>query len=138
MSEQEQGDKVLEGARIGKEIESKKIDINPFLGKKTRIREMVIKTRKMQKQDVGMVDSYYVQVKTEPVGKTPEGEPMYASKLFGLKKDADSGEIGWSNQGKLAAFLKAKGVSHPDDIIGVEVTTKASDPDSNGNEWLTF
>ena len=124
--------------KIGKEVETPKLDITPFLGVKTKIHYYEIGVKTFTNKDGSPKKSYFMTLFTEKLGDTPEGEPIKASKVFGLKRGETEDNFNWSSAGKLANFLKAKGVSHPDDLIGVEVVTKASEPDKNGQEWLTF
>lgn len=131
-------EKMTIDGKLGQEVETPKLDITPFVGVKTKVHYYEIGSKTFTNKDGSPKKSYFVTFFTEKLGDTPDGEPIKASKLFGLKKGEGESNFNWSSQSKLAYYLKAKGVNHPDDLIGMEVTTKASEPDKNGQEWLTF
>lgn len=125
-------------AKITREMEAPKLDITPYVNVDTKIATYEIGEKKFKDKNGEDKPSFFATFYTEKLGETPEGTPIHATKQFGLKRDAESGEIGWSSAGNLAKYLKAKGKNHPDDLIGMDVTTKRSEPDANGQEWLTF
>lgn len=125
-------------AKISHEMEAPKLDISPFVNLNTKIHYHEIGEKTFKDKNGQEKPSYFVTLFTEKLGETPDGTDIKATKQFGLKRDAETGKIGWSSAGNLAKYLKAKGKSHPDELIGMEVVTKRSEPDKNGQEWLTF
>lgn len=131
------GEAIKTDIKITRELETPKLDISPYVNVKTKIYRMETAVKMIERKGEH-VKSHFVTIYTEKLGETPDGDEITASKQFGLKEDKDTGEVGWSNIGNLAKFLKSKKVEHPNDLIGIEVITKRSEPDNNGQEWLTF
>jgi hypothetical protein len=126
--------------KIKGEIELPQLDVSKYVGKKIKVAHV-----KCLEGAFGP----YVKVETEPVDseikdrsgrvvKDKEGHPIVirASRIFGLNQDAQ-GEWGWAKSTKLGLFMAKYHASDPADLVGVEVLVQQSEPNKNGQEFLT-
>jgi hypothetical protein len=117
-----------------KPVEIEKYDNTQHLGKKAKI-EKISKhmTDKFNKK------SYYIKVVTEKLDTLDNEDKteIRASKIFSLQKDKE-GKLGWSENSKLARFMKSIGASTEQEIVGKEVTILLTEPNEHGQRFCTF
>lgn len=101
-----------------------------------------------KKAKIGSVETYegafgfYLKVTTttidviEGVKGKSEDKPIFASRIFSLFTDVN-GAVGWGDKGKLVDYMAYKGVKHPDELLGREVTLQM-DIKENGKSFLSF
>jgi hypothetical protein len=104
-----------------------KLDVSKYIGKKATI----VSTEEHKGQH-----GYYVKVVTESLGKFGETD-ITASRIAGLI-EFDDGSIGWGDDSKMSRMLKEFGVSHYTELVGKEVTIITTQPNSEGQRYLTF
>ena len=113
-----------------KEIELPKIDVKPYIGKKTRIEKVSPKRG---------VFGLCLKVETEIVDTIVGGKipiMLRGSRIFGLYEDAE-GCVGWGENTKLGVFMKKMGVKQPKELVGKEIILQKTTAKS-GSEFLTF
>ncbi|MBV6340344.1 hypothetical protein [Candidatus Magnetobacterium casense] len=123
------GDQVVGG------VDLPKIDLDPFIGRDAKI--------ELCEEFEGAYGPY-VRLSTAVVEKIKKtgGDGMIelrASKVLGLVRVEKDGKqvIGWGNESKTAAFLKAKGVSHYRELVGKSVKIQTQ-TNKEGQTFLTF
>jgi|SRR3989339_458476 len=112
------------------EIETDSIDISNYIGKKAKIENV---------EEYSGQFGYYIKLQTVPIETLNFGDKsitIRATKIFGLQQNKD-GQIGWSKESKLSAFLHKMKVEHYNDLISKEVVIQAM-PNKTGQEFLTF
>lgn len=124
-----------------KPLESRKIDLSPYLEKKYKLekyefKELTFPDKKTGERKESTVLIFY----TVPVGMyTSEGQEkeLRASELFTVYKNED-GSWGWSTgeNSKMRKFLKKLDIEHPSEAIGKEVMTNKRE--QGGSEYLGF
>lgn len=115
----------VEGVNVTGPIAVPKLDVKQYIGKKVEIAAANVYEGKY---------GYYVRVTTEVVDTLGKDTPITASKVFGLVNV--DGVIGWDEEGKLAAFLKAHKVEHFRDLVGKTVIVQTEQ--RGDKEFLTF
>lgn len=111
------------------EVELPKMDLTKYVGKKERIGQV-----STHKGEYG----YYLKLTTTTVDVVKFGneeKTLVASRIFSLHADKDA-NIGWGKGTQLDEYLKLKGVTHPDALLGKEVTIQLNV--KNGTSFLTF
>jgi hypothetical protein len=104
-----------------------KLDVSVYIGKKAKI----VSTEEHKGQH-----GYYVKVITESLGEF-NGSVVTASRIVGLI-EFDDGTIGWGDDSKMSRMLKEFGVSHYTELVGKEVTLITTQPNTEGQKFLTF
>lgn len=120
----EQKEQTTLNPKIVGEMELPKIDLKPFDGVKSKIKEVTFHEHEQH----GM----YAKVSTFPLNEIEEGsdeKPIYATKVLGLfpQKDKETGTIlgyGWGAETKTGLFLKRFEVSNLEDLVGKDVVVK--------------
>ena len=122
-----------------KQSDKKGIDVSDYAGKKVKIE--IIEERKGNVYNDKQ--SYYILVKTEVLNPDEENKDFQirASKIFSLNvEENEEGKeiLTWKQKGVLANFMKAHNITGIKELIGLEVQTKLTDPNSDGIQYVTF
>lgn len=122
------GDSVVGG------VDLPKLDLDPYIGKDAKI-ELV--------EEFEGAYGPYVKISTSVIDTIEKANKekiqLRASKVLGLVRVEKDGKqvIGWGNESKTAAFLKAKGVSHYRELVGKHVKVQTQ-TNKEGQTFLTF
>lgn len=117
-----------------KETDKAGIDVEQYSGKKVEIEKIT--------EHKG-IHGYYIKVLTKVLNSDEENKDfeIRASRIFSLNEEkTEDGKaiLTWRQKGKLASFLKSKGVVAPKNLIGKEVVLKLTDVNSDGIQYVTF
>jgi hypothetical protein len=121
----------LSGRIVG-EVEMPKLDIMPYVGKKTTIANV-----KYIEGEYNGRPTIYAKLESESLDilkmADGSGKELRATKLLSLMQ-LEGGKVGWTKNGNTAAYLKKMGVKLPDELKGKPITvvnvynkTKAQD-----------
>jgi RNase P/RNase MRP subunit p29 len=127
MAEQEKNTKVDILGKVVGQRELPKLDVSKYIGKKAKI---------VSTEEHEGVHGYYVKVTTESLGEF-NGSEVTASRIAGLI-EFDDGNIGWGDDSKMSRMLKEFGVKHYTELVGKEVTIITTQPNNEGQKYLTF
>lgn len=127
MTEENKNTKVNILDKVVGQREIPKFDVSTYIGKQTKIAS----TEEHRGQH-----GYYVKIITELLGIFQD-KPVTASRIVGLIEFED-GQIGWGNDSKMSRLLKEYGVSHYTELVGKDVTVITTQPNKDGEKYLTF
>ena len=126
MAEKENTKVDILGKVVGQR-ELPKLDVSKYIGRKAKI----VSTEEHEGKH-----GYYVKVVTEVLDKFNDTE-VTASRIAGLIEFED-GAIGWGDDSKMSRMLKEFGVNHYTELVGKEVTIITTQPNAEGQRFLTF
>jgi len=112
--------------------EMPKVDVKKYIGTTTKIDEVTMESGK---------HGFFLKVVggvVETLGKGDNAVHIRASKILGLQTDGETGVPYIGADSKADRWLKSVGVEQPNELIGKELVMKTTDPNSNGQEFLTF
>lgn len=127
MTEENQNTKVNILDKVVGQREVPKFDVSKYIGTQTKIAS--IEEHKGQ-------HGYYIKIITESLDMFNE-KPVTASRIVGLI-EFDDGQIGWGNDSKMSRLLKEFDVSHYTELVGKDVTVITTQPNKDGERYLTF
>lgn len=123
------GDQVIGG------VDLPRIDLDPYIGKDAKI-ELI--------EEFEGAYGPYVRLSTAVIDKIKKQSgsdviELRASRVLGLVRVEKDGKsvVGWGNESKTAAFLKAKGASHYRELLGKSIKIQTQ-TNKEGQTFLTF